>query len=406
MSKTEDSKKTRHIKPSDLHGLAKLGTQAVKGVTRIVEGVHQSVWRSLGAPSGDEPDKTRGFTGLVYKSIYKATHWLESGVDKHQAMLDLLEQTQPDSSQRMALISVMNGVMGDSLLHHRNPFSIDMSMRYQGEALDWQAMPVMPEVTGKILVLIHGLCMNDLQWSMNSAQSHGSMLAQELGYTPLYLRYNSGLHSSINGRELSGQLEEMLEHWPVEVEEITILAHSMGGLLTRGAFHYAQEDGLNWPGYLKNIIFLGTPHHGAPLERMGNLLDVVLDLTSYTAPFSRIGKLRSAGITDLRHGHVLDEDWHGLDRFHRKPDARKGMDLPEGVACYAVAATLSAPDGALKHSAIGDGLVPVSSALGEHEDGHYELVFAPESQLTVYRTGHLELLSSPEVAQQLLKWLS
>ena len=81
------------------------------------------------------------------------------------------------------------------------------------------------------------------------------------------------------------------------------------------------------------------------------------------------------------------------------------MSLPEGVACYAVAATFSAPGGALKHSAIGDGLVPVSSALGEHEDDRHDLVFAPESQLTVYRTGHLELLSSSEVAQQVLKWL-
>jgi pimeloyl-ACP methyl ester carboxylesterase len=267
----------------------------------------------------------------------------------------------------------------------------------------------MPGATGKVLLLIHGLCMNDLQWhAQRNGQvvDHGEALASNLGYTPVYLRYNSGLHTSQNGHELSALLEQLVTHWPTPIEELTVVAHSMGGLLTRSAFHYAKQDRLRWPDCLKNMVFLGTPHHGAPLERAGNWVDVILGSTPYTAPFAKLGQLRSAGITDLRWGNVLDADWQGHDRFHRKPDNRQLVPLPEGVACYAVAATMAPKRGALADRLIGDGLVPLHSALGQHDDPQRSLVFAKTSQWIAYRTGHMALLSSPEVTRQMVQWLT
>jgi hypothetical protein len=174
----------------------------------------------------------------------------------------------------------------------------------------------------------------------------------------------------------------------------------------RGALHYAQADGLRWPGVLKHLVFLGTPHHGAPLERAGNWVDVILGSTPYSAPFAKLGQLRSAGITDLRYGHVLDIDWQGHDRFRRKPDSRQHLPLPEGVACFAVAATLAAKRSALADRLIGDGLVPLHSALGEHDDPTRTLRFATSNRMTAYRTNHMALLNSPAVTQQLVAWLS
>ncbi|MEN8163647.1 MAG: alpha/beta hydrolase, partial [Acidobacteriota bacterium] len=189
------------------------------------------------------------------------------------------------------------------------------------------------------------------------------------------------------------------------IEELTVVAHSMGGLVTRSAFHYAKHEALSWPGRLKHIVFLGTPHHGAPLERVGNWVDVILGSTPYSAPFAKLGQLRSAGITDLRYGHVLDEDWQGHARFRRRPDGRKVVPLPEGVACFAVAATTAAERSPLADRLIGDGLVPLNSALGRHKDPKRTLVFEDPSQLIVYRANHLELLSSSEVSRQLVEWL-
>jgi hypothetical protein len=180
----------------------------------------------------------------------------------------------------------------------------------------------------------------------------------------------------------------------------------MGGLVTRSAFHYARQDALSWPDKLKNIIFLGTPHHGAPLERAGNWLDVILASTPYSAPFTKLGRLRSAGITDLRYGHVVDEDWSGHDRFHRKPDSRQHVKLPVDVNCYTIAATTASKRSTLADRLLGDGLVPLHSALGRHDDPGRNLAFENSAQKIFHNMNHMKLLSSPQVTGQLLQWLT
>ena len=409
----KQKKPTRHLRPSDLRGAAQLATQATLGVTRIAEGVHQSVWNTLGAPGGKAPGQARGITGLVYKGVRGATQLLGKGVDTMlaalQPLLESADAPQPGTPQREAVLAALNGVMGDSLVASKSPFATPMTFRYQGEVFNPQALPAGLVVTGKVLLLIHGLCMNDLGWQTlhkGHAVDHGEALASRLGYTPVYLRYNSGLHTSQNGHELATQLEQLLLNWPTAVEELTVIAHSMGGLLIRSAVHCARQDGLRWPAQVRNIVFLGTPHHGAPLERAGSWVDTILRSTPFTAPFSKLGQLRSAGITDLRFGNVIDADWQGHDRHERKPDLRQVVPLPEGVACYAFAAALAPKRGAMADRLLGDGLVPLHSALGQHEDPSRSLVFAKPSQWIVYRMGHLELLSSPEVMQQMVTWLS
>ncbi|WP_296445719.1 esterase/lipase family protein [Rhodoferax sp. UBA5149] len=413
MTKPASKNPLKHLRASDIRGIAQLATQATTGVTHIAEGVHQSVWRTLGAPDGKAPGQTRGLTGLVYQGVRGVAQLLGQGVDavltRLQPLLDSAPDTRAGTPEREAVLAALNGVMGDRLAASHNPLATAMTLRYQGEALNWQAAPSMPDAKGKVLLLIHGLCMNDLQWHAQhkgQAVDHGEALASNLGYTPVYLRYNSGLHTSQNGHELSALLEQLVTHWPTPIEELTVVAHSMGGLLTRSAFHDAKQAGMRWPHFLKNIVFLGTPHHGAPLERAGNWVDVILGSTPYSAPFAKLGQLRSAGITDLRYGHVLDVDWQGHDRFHRQPDSRQIVPLPQGIACYAIAATMAPKRGALADRLIGDGLVPLHSALGQHDDPRRNLVFAKTSQWIVYRTGHMALLSSPEVTQQMLHWLT
>ncbi|MEA3335680.1 MAG: alpha/beta hydrolase [Chloroflexota bacterium] len=403
----------RHLRTSDIRGIAQLATQATTGVTHIVEGVHRSVWDTMGIPGGKEPGKTRGITGLVYRNVHDVTLLVGKSVDTLLARLQPLfesdEDARPGTPQREAVLAALNGVMGDHLFANNSPFATPMTLRYRGRALNWQALAPMPEATGKVLLLIHGLCMNDLQWHAQHnghVVDHGEALDAALGYTPVYLRYNSGLHTSQNGHELSNQLEQLVTHWPTPIEELSVVAHSMGGLLIRSAFHYAQQEALRWPGHLKNIVFLGTPHHGAPLERAGNWVDLILGSTPYTAPFGRLGHLRSAGITDLRYGHLLDEDWFGHDRFHRKPDGRQIVPLPEGVACFTVAATTAARRSALANHLVGDGLVPLHSALGQHDDARRNLLFSKASQWIAYRMNHVELLSRPEVTRQMLQWLT
>ena len=394
---------------ADLRGISQLAIQATVGVTDITEGVHQSVRRTLGLPGGPEKGRSAGLTGLIYKSIRGSTRLWGHGIDRALAGLQALDTAEPqgqaDMPRREALLAALNGVMGDRLASSNSPFATPMQLRWQGQALHEQALP--PGLRPRLLLLIHGLCMNDLRWQPPPpASGHVDALAATLAAEPISLRYNTGLHISQNGRELSLQLERLLTQWPTAIESISVLAHSMGGLVMRSALHQATQNGMRWPQRLKHIVFLGTPHHGAPLERAGNWVGLLLGSTAYSAPFTKLAQLRSAGITDLRHGLLLDTDWQGVDRFEHRADARTPVPLPTQVACFAVAATTAKKRSALADRLIGDGLVPLHSALGQHHDAARTLQFAPEAQHICYGMNHLQLLHHPEVTQRLQSWLA
>ena len=243
--------------------------------------------------------------------------------------------------------------------------------------------------------------MNDRQW-LSGGHDHGAALARDLGYTPLYLRFNSGLHISTNGRAFADLLERLVLAWPVPLGELVIVGHSMGGLVARSACSAGERAGHAWRQRLGKLICLGSPHHGAPLERGGNWIDLLLGISRYSDPLSRLGRLRSAGVTDMRFGNVLDEHWNGRDRFLHGSDPRGAMTLPAGVACYAIAGTRTPRAGGKLRS---DGLVPVDSALGRHPRADLTLPFPAAHQWIGYGMGHLELLGAREVYSTMRAWL-
>ena len=382
-------------KPSlgaDLVGASRLALEAVAGVTELVEAVHMNVLnKAIGTPA---IRPVAGVTSLVYRSVKGVTRLVGGGIDKVLEKLVPVLGERQGWAGREALLAAVNGVLGDRLVSSGNPLAIPMSFRQGG-------LPaVLEPASGRILVLAHGLCMNDLQWTREGVD-HGAVLERERGYTAVYLHYNSGRHVSENGRELALRLDELVAAWPVPVEELVIIGHSMGGLVARSACHYGA--GSAWLAKLTKLVFLGTPHHGAPLERGGNWVHLFTDLSAYSAPFSRLAKIRSAGITDLRHGSLLDADRDGHDRFAHGVPLPNFVPLPPGVACHAIAATISKrPSEAANRALAGDGLVPVASALGQHPDRARCLAL---DEAVLYQTNHMQLLSSTQARALLLAWL-
>jgi len=395
------------IQSSDLRGAVRLATDATAGLADLVEAMHERIARipGLGTPKLD--GRTGGISGLVYQTIRGVTRVVGGSID---ALLGLLAPAlaQDDSTpEREAIVAALNGVLGDYLAASANPLATAMTIRHEGRALTLERTALaerLPKASGQLLVLLHGLCMGDRQWT-REGHDHGAALARDLGFTPVYLHYNSGLHVSINGHALAGLLDRLVDQWPQPLQRLVLLGHSMGGLLARSALHYGAQAGQRWPSRVDDLVCLGTPHHGAPLERAGHWVDIVLGSTPYAAPFARLGKVRSAGITDLRHGNLLDEDWVGRDRFARGADRRQPLPLPESVRCFALAASLGAQGGDLKERLLGDGLVPLDSALGRHRDAARTLAFAAERQWIGYGMNHLDLLSRAEVYAQLRQWL-
>ena len=391
---------------SDILGLGRLAADAAHGVTGIVEHMHHSVLDTPGlAPFAQ--GLTGDVTRLVYRDVRGGFRLTGKGIGAAAPLVGAESDDRPVSRGREIALAILNGVVGDHLVATGNPLALAMRFRRVGQPLTLERRALaeaFPDATSKLVVLLHGLCMSDLQW-MRQNHDHGAALAHEFGYTPVYLSYNSGLHVSTNGRAFADSLEVLVAEWPVEIEAFVVIGHSMGGLVARSACRYAEETGRVWRKKLNRLVFLGTPHHGAPLERIGNWVDVILGETPYVAAFGRLGKIRSAGVTDLRYGNLLDEDWKGHDRFARKPDQRRAVPLPKGVACYAIAATTAETPGGLKDRLVGDGLVPVASALGRHKDTARDLHFPVGRQWVAGETGHLDLLARRDVYEQIARWL-
>lgn len=392
---------------SDLRGLGRLAIDGVTGVTDVVEAVHAAVGHLPAMMGRPAPATTTGLARFVYGSVRGVTRLVGAGVDLSLAAFAPMLGGSGLSPQREALVAAINGVLGDHLQASDNPLVIPMQLRRGGEALVLtrkQLIARFPRAGGRLLVLVHGLCMNDLQWN-HAGHDHGEALARDLGYTPVHLHYNTGRHVSTNGREFAGLLDQLIEAWPVPVGEITLLCHSMGGLVARSALDVAFGEQRAWSKLPIRIVFLGTPHHGAPLERAGSWADLLIGISPYSAPFVSLGKMRSAGIQDLRHGNVRDSDWRD-GRSDARADARTPMPLPKQVRAYAIAATMQSKrkdgdDTGLR----GDGLVPVASAFGNHVDRAFDLRI-PRSRRWLGRgIHHLEMLGSDAVYRRIARWL-
>jgi pimeloyl-ACP methyl ester carboxylesterase len=386
-----DHGKTETRSSDVMVGAARLGVDAVSGLSRVVESMHATIAGAPFAFGGAPAERARGMTGAVYEIIRNATRLVGSGLERVLPALTRLDEL-PLSPRRELLVAALNGVLGDHLAGSGNPLAIEMGFRT-------------PQThSSKVVVLVHGLCASDRGWK-RLGHDHGEALARDLGFAPVYLRYNSGRHISTNGRELAARMDDLLDGWPGPIEQLVLIGHSMGGLVARSACHYAAASEKRWLRRLDRLIFLGTPHHGAGLERAGNLVDLLLQVSPYAAPLGRIGGNRSAGITDLRFGSVIDEDWRGLPRRHRR-DPRTPVPLPDHVQCHAVAASLGLTVDASGRSGRGDGLVSIASALGRHVDPRFALAFPAAHVFIAAQTRHIDLLSSPLVYDQIRDWLA
>lgn len=354
-----------------------------KGAHVVLDTVHKGAMVSLRAVqkgstvSGD----------AIHKGATASVKAMEIGTAASVDFLDAFSTIRGKSR------SVLNGVIGDMLEAHDRGLAIEMEL--------------LGEATGdKLCVFVHGLCDSEEAWKISEEPdlNYGSRLQKDLGYPPLYLRYNTGLHISTNGRRLAKILNDHYKENPFK--ELIFIGHSMGGLVVRSACYYGQEEDHSWVKRVKKIFLLGTPHHGTDWEKIGNLTSAILKKVPnlVTKGLAILGNKRSAGIKDLRFGYLLDKDWKGHDPDALLKDNRTPVPLMDGVDYYILTATLAKESENIFVQYFGDGAVPTRSAMGHSLIKSKAIPFPKEHLKSFKGIGHVKLLHHPRVYQQIKKW--
>lgn len=311
-------------------------------------------------------------------------------------------------------ISVLNGMIGDYLHHRRNGLAIEMAFYHRNRPLMLtreSLLQAYPNPTEKLCILVHGLGCNEGVWDFpvtvpgDPARSYGTLLQQELGYTPFYLRYNTGLPVAENGNALADLLDALLKCYPLDVQDIVLIGHSMGGLVLRSACHYGIRRGSSWVNKVKRVFYLGMPHEGAVLEKVGNM--VVTVLQTVPNPITRlIGNIldrRSQGVKDLRSGNWLAED--GLDN-DLEIGRRENAPWLAHARHYLLMGTLTEDPNHALAVLLGDALVRLPRVYGQSSptvDGNP----MPNPHIKIFpKVDHMRLARDAKVYEQIKRWCS
>jgi pimeloyl-ACP methyl ester carboxylesterase len=401
------------MRRDEARALGDLAGDAVASVASQVREVHENIAGRVFGALGMGGGPVRAIHERASAGAYQGAHKLTGAVVRGGAHALSLTRSQDDpplenSTAGRLMVGAINGAWGDSLNRRDSPLEAKLTIRCRGRDLDLDPDSLQrefPAPSSRLVIFSHGLCETDDAWKLGAARHvpYGDRLEAELGYTSLYVRYNSGLHISDNGRRLAAVLDELTRNWPVEVGEIALVGHSMGGLVGRSACHYGARGG--WVQRVRHVFTLGAPHRGAPLEQAANVACSALSLLPETRGFARPLKVRSAGIKDLRYGYLIDEDWFGHD-----PDAflrNTGREIPflEGANHYFVCATVAEDaDGPLSR-VLGDLLVLRASAWSHGQRGE-RMRFPVDQYRHVGGINHFDLLNHPAIYEQIKRWLT
>ena len=404
----------------EIAALAALGTGFATGLTRSIHGVHRAVAGRVWAATGPLGRPVRAVhdpvTAVVYASV---RHGIDLGGRAGGAALGVSGElagwrTPSHTPAGRFGLGVINAFLGDRLAEGDSPLALTMSIWRDGRevTIDRDGLArAFPTATGDVVVFLHGLTETETSWRWGGsgrdggpAVTYAERLEHDLGLTPVLLRYNSGRRVADNGRDLTALLADLVEAWPVPVERLHLVGHSMGGLVIRSACQIGVDEARSWTALVRSAVYLGTPHLGAPLARVPQVLGRAMAAVPETRPFAPILSRPSAGISDLRDGRVHpaytgDESWFDGE-LHAVP-------LLGTCRHHAVVASVSRRPDSPSGRLVGDLLVQTPSASGRHPRSGVQHVPIADSDIAAFGSiHHLSLLNHPAVYRQLRTWLA
>ncbi|MBW0015700.1 hypothetical protein [Mycobacterium sp.] len=403
------------MQPEEIRSLADLAGEGTHVLTTLVRDTHSGIARrvfgSIGPASKPVEVVHNAIAGATYCAVDRGLGTALRGAGELAARArgndaDDTIQSHPTAA---GFLAALNGIYGDEMTHRGNSLALSMRVRRHGKPVEMNAAAIasaFPEATGRIVVFVHGWCMTEQSWwrrprDGNEKLPYGARLRDDLGFTPVYLRYNTGLHISENGKAMAALLDQLRTLWPVPVEEIALVGHSMGGLVSRSACHYGTEHQHGWPDAVRHVVCLGSPHLGADLEKGVNAASWALARLPETRGVSAFLNARSSGTKDLRYGALLDEDWRDCDPDEFLRDRCHEVPFLPGAVYHFVATT--AGPGAVG-AFLGDHLVRPHSASGAGK--RRRIPFEQDHGLTLTGLHHFDLLNHADIYAKLHHWLS
>jgi pimeloyl-ACP methyl ester carboxylesterase len=394
--------------PSELSALSRLAFGELADAVGGIGGVHRAiagrVFRHTGPthPARAAQIGHDAISAGVYAGLRGAMRLAGAGVARATPAAEL------SSTPRGSLVvGVLNGLRGDALEREGSPLHQTMAVRVDGHPVPSDAdalAAAFPAARPRVVVFLHGLMETERSWRLGGAETYGARLERDLSVTAVDVRYNSGRHISENGRSLAELLEALCAAWPVEVSEVALVGHSMGGLVARSACHCAGREDMAWVRSVRHVVSLGSPHMGAPLAQAVHYAGAALHAVPETRPLGNFLRRASAGVRDLRRGSLVDEDWLDRDPHALRAAACAEVPLLEGATHCFAAATVTRdarhPVGRL----LGDALVLEASASGRSRTRR--IPFRAEDGMHVGGAHHLALLNHPAVYERLVEWLS
>ncbi len=398
---TMPSRKRKAGSQSPKDGYSEAAKTAVQETTRRVQEMHDviagksfNVLRRIPVISG--PARlVQSAHDAISNGVYAAVHRGAGGLLKAAGMLERhvadSRPAAPPGRRASALLAALNGAFGDHLANSNNRLAITMSLHANGAplALTPDALrSALPEAGTRLCLLIHGLGCDERTWvsgksAAPSGVDFGRQLQADFAYTPVYLRYNTGVSIAENSVQLAGLLEKLIQAWPNKPAEMLIIGHSMGGLIALGACEHAAESTLQWPFSTRMVICLGSPYLGSPVERLGELATSVLNRFAVTAPLGKIAATRSQGIKDLRRG----------------PGAPRSQPAHAHIAFRFLGASLLEESEHPLGEILGDGLVGPGSATTHEIEGDVQ-------SARLGKASHMGLLNDVRVYRQIREWIS
>jgi pimeloyl-ACP methyl ester carboxylesterase len=400
------------MQPDELRALGKLATRMAADGVSHVEQVHRAIAARVFTLTAPVSLPARvlhdGIAVFVYAAVRGVGRVAGMTASELAGVASVSPHPAGSTPASNLALAVLNATLGDELAAQGSPLAISMAIR--ATRTDISPRPdalaaAFPAPTQKMAVFLHGLGETEESWRLHAGRhgqgvqsTYGSRLASDFGYTPLYLRYNTGLHISENGRHLSRLLEEVVAGWPTPVDEVLLVGHSMGGLVARAACHQAQTNGDTWVEKVRHVVYLGTPHRGAALEQWVSRLSDLLSRLDEGRALAAVLNRRSAGIKDLQSGALLDDE----RSENTEAERRQAHDVPllSSAKHFAISATITShrrnPIGQL----LGDLLVHPASARGGKE-----VSFPTDHKRHFGGLHHFDLLNHPAIYRAMQEWL-